>query len=304
MPEPSNSLINLNLTEPATAFINRVSDAIGGLARPWQIERVAKAEAQAAITKATAEIEIGELGRRAVQRFVNEQVRQQQNMEQIAANAAPQITDAAKPNDVESDWISSFFQQCRNVSDAEMQKLWSAILAGEANAPGSYSRRTMVVLESLDKKDAEIFGNFCRFNWQMPVNVPVITGFTDIYTSHGVRFGDLTNLAAIGLLSLNEISGYALKLGRSEQWIRYQNEMFRLQAIGGEQAELPVGKVMLTNAGSELSLVIRGEPVPGFKEHVLGFWATHGWQVKETRSISDAHPLQPSVPTNDVAVPR
>lgn len=44
-----NSLIDLGkLAEPATKLIEKVSDAVGGIAKPWQIKRVASAEAAAA----------------------------------------------------------------------------------------------------------------------------------------------------------------------------------------------------------------------------------------------------------------
>ena len=41
-------LINLgDLSKPATVLIERVSDAVGGIAKPWQIKRIAKAETKA-----------------------------------------------------------------------------------------------------------------------------------------------------------------------------------------------------------------------------------------------------------------
>lgn len=44
------------LSKPATILIEKVSDAVGGLLKPWQIRRVAKAEADAEKIKALAEI--------------------------------------------------------------------------------------------------------------------------------------------------------------------------------------------------------------------------------------------------------
>ncbi len=41
-------LINLgDLSKPVTVLIERVSDAVGGIAKPWQIKRIAKAETKA-----------------------------------------------------------------------------------------------------------------------------------------------------------------------------------------------------------------------------------------------------------------
>ena len=53
------------------------------------------------------------------------------------------------------DWIANFFDKCRNVSDREMQDLWARVLAGEANTPGSYSKRTVNFLTTLDSEEAD-----------------------------------------------------------------------------------------------------------------------------------------------------
>ena len=50
---PDGSLINFNLTEPATVLINRISDAIGGIAKPWQMKRLAEAEVAVELIKAS-----------------------------------------------------------------------------------------------------------------------------------------------------------------------------------------------------------------------------------------------------------
>jgi hypothetical protein len=46
--DPSNSLINLgDLSKPANTLVEKISDAIGGIFRPYQIRRIAQAEAEA-----------------------------------------------------------------------------------------------------------------------------------------------------------------------------------------------------------------------------------------------------------------
>ena len=51
------------------------------------------------------------------------------------------------------------------ISDEEMQNIKSQVLSGEANSPGSFSKRTVNLLSDLDKKDAELFQTLCRFVW-------------------------------------------------------------------------------------------------------------------------------------------
>ncbi len=71
-----NSMINLGeLSKPATVLIEKIGDAIGGLFKPYQIKRIAKAEAEAQIIDAETQIQVTELHRRAMHRFVEEEAK-------------------------------------------------------------------------------------------------------------------------------------------------------------------------------------------------------------------------------------
>ena len=158
--DTSSSLVNLGeLSKPADTLIRKVSNAVGGLFAPYQIKRLAKAEAKAALTKAQSEIDVTDLHKRAAHRWINEEAQRQNNMENIIARALPQLSESANADSVENDWIVNFFDKSRIVSDEQMQDLWSRILAGEANAPGTYSKRTVNFLSDLDKVDADLFAN-------------------------------------------------------------------------------------------------------------------------------------------------
>ena len=90
------SLINIrDLSKPATLLVKKVSDAIGGLYKPYQIRRVAKAEAEAQIIEEQAQIEITDLHRRALIRFVVEEAKRQENIERITEKAIPLLSDSA-----------------------------------------------------------------------------------------------------------------------------------------------------------------------------------------------------------------
>src|SRR5687768_4210652 len=157
-----NSIINLgDLTKPATVLIEKIAEATGAVFRPYQIVRVAKAEAEADKIKALANIEISEPQQRGLQRFILEQGLQQENMESITAQTLPQLKEDAKPEEIEDDWLAKFFAECKLVSDGEMQSLWAKLLAGQANQPGTFSKRTIEFVSNLDKSDAQLFTNLC-----------------------------------------------------------------------------------------------------------------------------------------------
>lgn len=53
------------------------------------------------------------------------------------------------------DWFVRFFEDSGNISDEKIQDLWAKVLAGEIEQPGSFSLRTLDVLRSLSKSEAE-----------------------------------------------------------------------------------------------------------------------------------------------------
>ena len=122
-------LINLGeLSKPPTVLIEKISDAIGGIFRPYQIRRIAEAEAEAEQIRALSQIEITALQNRAVSRFVIEEAKKQYNIETITEKALPLLEEGASPQNIEDDWIAHFFDRCRLISDEEMQALWSKVL--------------------------------------------------------------------------------------------------------------------------------------------------------------------------------
>ena len=203
----SNSLINLgNLSKPADTLIKKISDAVGGLFAPYQVKRMAKAEAEAEMIKAQSEINVTYLHRRAVHRWIEEEAQRQKNMEDITEKALPQLGEKATPDSVENDWLVNFFDKSRIVSDNEMQELWSRVLAGEANAPGTYSKRTVNFLSDLDKADAELFAKLCGFGWMMGRVVPLVFDVqAEIYNKHGINFNSLSHLESIGLIQFRNL---------------------------------------------------------------------------------------------------
>jgi len=174
--DKSISVINLGeLSKPADTLIKKVSSAIGGIFAPWQIKRLAKAEAEASLIKAKAEFEITDLHRRAMHRFVEEEAKRQENMEAITEKALPHLKSGSDPSKMEDDWVTNFFDKSRIVSDSDMQELWARVLAGEANAPGFYSKRTVNFLGDLDKRDAELFSTLCSFGWFIVDFTPLVS---------------------------------------------------------------------------------------------------------------------------------
>lgn len=285
--DKSISVVNLGeLSKPADTLIKKVSSAIGGIFAPWQIKRVAKAEAEAGLIKAKAEIEITDLHRRAMHRFVEEEARRQENMEAITEKALPQLESGSDPSTMEDDWVTNFFDKSRIVSDSDMQQLWARVLAGEANSPGSYSKRTVNFLADLDKRDAELFSALCSFGWYVGNFTPLIfdTGAL-IYSDKGLNFSTLTHLDSIGLVQFNNITGFILKHLPKTFIVTYCGQPLTLIMPNEKDNELSIGHVLLTRVGLELASVCRAPGVEGFVDYVKKQWNSYLPDDKKTEHV-------------------
>jgi hypothetical protein len=284
------SLINLGeLSKPATVLIEKISNAVGGIFRPWQMRRVGQAEAEVTRIQAATQIEISDLEYRAMRRRLAEEAIKQKNIEDIAQKALPALNEDARPEDIESDWIANFFDKCRLISDEEMQELWARVLAGEANAPGKFSKRTINLLASFDKADAELFRSLCSFVWSLgdSMNSLVFNHHDAIYNGAGIHFVSLRYLEAVGLVSFQPGTGGHRFNCRTQRLVLGYEKEFLVEFPTAAGNFLEIGDVLLTRSGQELAFVSGAAPSDGFQAYVLNVWRSQGVNIRE-REAADA----------------
>ena len=280
-----HSLINIGeLSRPATVLIEKVSNAVGTVWEPRQIRRVAQAKADAAFILAEGEIEVTDLQRRAAQRFVEEETRNQSNMESITGQAIPQLNSDAPVENMADDWIANFFDKCRIVSDEDMQNLWSRILAGEANSPGSFSRKTVNMLADMDKSDAELFANLWCFGWWIDgMLAPLIFDPSDpIYRKYGISTYSLGQLNSIGFIQIGAL-GFSVHERPQQVTVSYFGRPVNITFPEATGNKLGVGSVILTPYGQQLSSIVEAAPVDGFFEFVYDRWSEQSLVPPRTR---------------------
>lgn len=277
MSEGSSITLIGDLSKPATVLIEKISEALGGAFKPFQIRRVATAEADASKIKAAADIEITDMQRRGLQRLVFEEGRNQENIETIAKLAIPQINANAKSEDVERDWITNFFDKCRLISDEAVQRLWASILAGEANTPGRFSKRTVNFISSLDKSDAVLFTKLCGFSWTIGEAAPLIYDINaEVYEKNGINFSTLHHLDSIGLITFDNLRGFIRKEFPKNITVAYQGVPLNIEFQQENKNQLPIGQLLLTGIGHELASIVQPEKVDGFYEYILKRWSDQG----------------------------
>lgn len=272
-PDDMNDLAKFMAKPTATAFLNKLSNAANILYEPINIRRMAKAKAE--VDKITSESEVAkaDLYRRAEYRRQEEDLRHQSNMESISGKAVADLSDDAEPASMNNDWIANFFDRCRNVSDNDMQSLWARVLAGEANAPGSYSKRTVNFLSELEKNDANLFTELCGFGWIIGNVMPLIFDYkNEIYNRNGINFNTLSHLEDIGLIQFNFLGSYYLLNIPKSFSVSYYDRVLTFDMPAEAEHKLQYGKVRLTNVGKELAPICGSLPVNGFWEYVKEQW--------------------------------
>ena len=271
-------LISLgDLTKPATVLIEKISDAIGGIAAPYQMVRMAKAEATAERIRADAR---ADLETRALERLAKEEARKQENIEQITRLALPHVDGSARPDAMDDDWIVNFFDKCRLTGDKDMQLLWSRILSGEANAPGCFGKRTVNLVATLTRIEAEQFTLLCSTCWKMGDDaddiVPIVINEDDVfYRSYGVTFDLITHLSSIGLIRYQSDGFSQVEHVRTPTFSYFERRVRLTLPFPHPQKSdfyLPTGRVLLTRVGLELARIAGAEPSDAFFEHVLSAW--------------------------------
>lgn len=210
---------------------------------------------------------------------MNEEAKYQQNMEAIATTALPSVREEARPDSIGNDWLVNFFDKCRKISDGEMQGLWARILSGEANAPGSFSKRTVNCVAELDQSDAELFTRLCGFTVVLltpeSIQQPLIFDRgAEIYKNHGISFDSLNHLESIGLSRSYFIPFLGLVQGDLSKHcvVTYHGRSLTLELANDADNEIKTGHVLFTSIGAELTSICAGQPVEGFWEYVMHQW--------------------------------
>ena len=197
------------LAVPLTKLIESISKGIGAVYKPIGIVREAKAQVEANLILTTGAIEERELLARALQRFAFVESRRQANIENIITEAKRSLPNAVSPEPVSDDWIAKFFENCKDIGEHDLQRLWARLLSGEVAQPRTFSRRTMEILRTFSSEDAKVVAIFndCVFT-EKSSDINFI--FVGIGSYGGVPCTAVTDienhLISLGLLNAGEES--------------------------------------------------------------------------------------------------
>lgn len=198
------------------------------------------------------------------------------NLANILCKALPMMDETVDSTLVSDDWIANWRDKARLVSDEEMSLLWAQLLAGEMNSPGTYSPKAVNMLADMDKSDAQLFHDLCRFqvmrfefDFGPRDTIPLVIDPRDeIYKSNGVTDEGLLALDDIGLIRYpmlpnipDRVKAYAYSRG----WL-----------LNYSPDHVETGRISWTYNGRQMSkLCLPLESPMGFEQYLLEKWGTN-----------------------------
>ncbi len=279
------SLIDLGeLSKPATILVEKVCNAVGVIYEPTRLKRLSAAKAEVAQLEARTRLEVTDIEIKGLERLAHHAERTYRNIESITAKAATGLSASAAVENLSEDWLAYFFKQCDIVSDEQIQTLWARVLTGEANVSGSFSRRTLSFLASIEKRDAELFTALCQFVWKIegaefPVPL-VLHERGDLYSRFGINFSSLRHLDSIGLVSYLGDGVIVRDRDQSQISVNYfGRELILEYGSSWYSRSLELGQVILSAIGAELLPVCGAKPNEEFYEVLPSEWMENGFTL-------------------------
>jgi hypothetical protein len=273
---------------PVLKLIDTVAVGVGGLAKPWQIRRVAQAEADAQTFKAMGETraariraegdaEIAALRARMAARLESQELRRQQNIEAITMKAASQLPPVVSSGPVDGDWTAQFLARAQDVGNEEMQKLWAQILAGEVARPGTYSLRTLRVLHVMRQSEAMLFRRLCDLLWLTEDESVFVYPSPPRDTLEQVGMPDISLrcLESLGLLHASALT--QVVVGRPEIWV-YSAKRHLLTKRN--RATFLFWARILSDIGGELASLVTPQPDEMYRSAVVQTWQEGSIEVQ------------------------
>lgn len=243
-----------DLIKSAGAFselLTQIGKIIHDSGEPKRIIKKANAEAEARKILAKTGVE-GErlIGKKWDIRLENLNKIKESNLESTIYNSQNYLSNTQISTNLDQDWFLHFISLAQDVSNSEMQNIWSKILAGEFIKPGSFSMRTLNVLKTITKKEAELFEKYCSFVCIIDNNFGIKLQYGNItLNKFGFTLNELILLKDIGLVSNMHDRSCEIKPNETKI-IHYYDE--KLSITNSSQRIFNYSTDSLTNVGNEL----------------------------------------------------
>ncbi len=186
------------------------------------------------------------------------------------------ISEDAQPEKVEEDWFAFFFDKVKIVTNEAVLNMWSRILAGEVNKPGSFSRSLLHTLSIMSSAQAELFCNISRFcmyeykNEDVVIPLIFIASNVEAYEDSRITEEGLFELENLGLIQCDFKDEFVF---HKKKMLRFGNKVLEIYGDPDNQDKIKAGNVKFTDNGLALFRIV-GESYKKYRVDILNFAIT------------------------------
>lgn len=128
----------------------------------------------------------------------------------------------------------------------------------------------------IDDKNAMVFASLRQFVWTQGEPLPLIYDLEhEIYAKKGIIPATLSNLEAVGLISVEQ-AGYVKKGFGQHTRLFYFGKPTKIKFPKEGNNQLDLGHILFTDKGKALVTTIQPERDQEFYEYVIDRWFHHG----------------------------
>ena len=260
------------------ASVERLGDMVESLFPFFGVKKIAVKDYLAAIEASDLTLDEKMLAKMNTKKMYRHW-KNQKKIAEIAQEQALPGTDFSKESKVQEEWLDRFMDAAKYVSEEEIQLIWGKLLAMEFQDPGTVPPSVIRILSEMTPKYARAFQQLCsricrvssigEDGTVLDTTEAVVLAEED---NHQIKLVDLNELEAIGLIRCNDATGYSLtydtpKLDHIE--LAYGGRSLSLSGMVSNV--VPIGSVLLTNAGKKIAEFTERIPQEGHLERVEQF---------------------------------
>ena len=223
-------------------------------------------------------------------------LKNQKSIADKAVSSAKEGTVFDASSGVNLEWLERFMDSAGFVSEEQVQQIWGKILAKEFERPGSTPHNMVRILSEITPRHAEAFQKICSMKRlsvyidnngnvkkvRRDILVPYEGNETEFYTL-GLSFDLLNELETLGLIKFDSIAGF-VALNVPEKGVITYIDGQTQEVESHKKDQLPIGNVMLTEAGDCLCKIIQPIPIPNFISLEKKYMVSNGVVFKEKSS--------------------
>lgn len=262
------------LVSPAEKLIDTISGAIGKVYEPYYKKKMADAEAyeiekignairencdMPIIYKTDGALQIDtsdyeSLIKRTGLRLAFQEVKKQENIESVVDNAYQLLEQEENVlnEPVDNGWIIRFMNSISDISDDDLQLLWSKILAGEVKKPNTYSLRTLDVLKNMSKCEADLFKKISKL-----ITDDFIINDEELTKNYGLNYSDILKLDDCGLINSDGMVSRTISLFDKKAVLQTDDYVFIYHELNKvDKPNITLGAFCLTEAGRSISAIL------------------------------------------------